>query len=95
MNVALELVRAAGLEPVHVRAVRVSIRCPFHDDERPSAAVFASGVLTCLAGCGNWSPFAWLVELGLSRQEAMALLVELGLRDGRPHGNLPTARRRW
>ena len=82
MNVALELVRFAELRPAIVRADRVTLPCPFHDDRRPSAAVLASGVLVCSAGCGAWSPFDWLVARGRSPAETMALLDELGLRDG-------------
>jgi hypothetical protein len=82
VNVALELVRFAGLRPTRVRVDRVTLRCPFHDDRSPSAAVLASGVLVCSAGCGARSPFDWLVELGRTPAEVMALLEELGLRDG-------------
>jgi Toprim-like len=79
-NVALELVEWAGLKPVHVRSDRVRVRCPFHDDRRPSADVFDSGVLACFA-CGNRSPFTWLVELGRLPADVMAELERLGLRD--------------
>jgi hypothetical protein len=85
-SVALELVRFAGLRPARVRADRVSLRCPFHKDRHPSAAVLASGVLVCSAGCGSFSPFDWLVALGRTPAETMALLDELRLRDGERHG---------
>jgi hypothetical protein len=86
VNVALELVRFAELRPAQVRADRVALRCPFHEDRRPSAAVLASGVLVCSAGCGARSPFDWLVELGRSPAETMALLDGLELRDGDRRG---------
>lgn len=65
------------------RAGKVLCRCPLpaHEDRRPSAAVFDSGVLAC-ARCGRFSPFDWILELGLSRADATALLVELELRAG-------------
>jgi hypothetical protein len=99
VNVALELVRFAGLRPARVLVDRVSLRCPFHKDRRPSAAVLSftrmgepSGVLVCSACARSWSPFEWLVELGRAPAETMALLDELGLRDGdRPERRRPRA----
>jgi hypothetical protein len=82
-DVALELVTFAGLKPAQVRADRVTLRCPFHDDHRPSAAVLASGVMTCAAGCGSRSPYAWLVALGFTPADVMELLVRLELRADR------------
>jgi hypothetical protein len=92
VNVALALVEAAGLRPARVRSDRVTLRCPFHRDRRPSAAVLSSGVLVCSAGCGSLSPFAWLVALGRSPADVMAELERLGLRDGdRPERRRPAA----
>ena len=62
---------------------RVTLRCPWHDDKQPSAAVLATGVLTCSAGCPSRSPYSWLVELGREPAAVMELLVELELRSGR------------
>ncbi len=83
---ALTLVRALGLRPARVRRGKVLLRCPLpgHDDRRASAAVFDSGVLSCSV-CGNVRPFDWITARGLSPEDALALLVELGvLADRRP-----------
>jgi Toprim-like len=82
-DAALELVRFAGLRPASVRRDRVALRCPFHADKRPSAAVLSSGVLVCSAGCGSRSPYSWLVELGGEPAAVMELLVRLELRADR------------
>ena len=100
MSVAELLLERLGLSEriAGRRAGKVLCRCPLpaHEDRRPSAAVFDSGVLAC-ARCGRFSPFDWILELGLSRADAMALLVELELRAGNPasatNAALPLARR--
>src|SRR4051794_17137432 len=42
-----------GLRPV-TQGEQTRMRCPFHDDERPSCSVnLAEGVWNCHAGCGS------------------------------------------
>lgn len=99
-TVAERLAAVAGCRVIRMSARGVIVRCPLgsHDDRSPSAAILATGVLTCSACGGRLSPYALLVDFGgCTPAEATALLVELGLRtDGyERRGQLgPTSTRR-
>ncbi len=67
-----------GLAPVGT-GDQVKIRCPFHDDERPSCSVnLAKGLWQCFAGCGagNVLDFVHRME---AREGAVVSLRQAGL----------------